>query len=170
MYREIIIDQWKNLYSDFAKEYEILRNRGNETASFNRWYEARIHRWNSITYSEGIILEQENNPDFSRELLKVLKGFKFRNVEPEKEKPMWIGIVAGVIAGVAVSAILTFLGWGKIKAVISGAVLLVVIIAAFSKENADYKNQEDKRVKEEYIQQLRGHQKEIIAVCDKYHM
>lgn len=168
MYREILMNQWKNLYSDFAGEYDILKNQGNATAAFNRWYEARIHRWNSITYSEGILLEQENNPSFSKELQSVLKNFRFTDVPPVKEGKLWIGITIGVTAGIIVGRVLILLHWEKMKAIISGIVLLIAIIAAFAKSNADKKIQEQKRMKDKYVQQLKDYQNQILIVCDKY--
>ncbi len=170
MYRETLMAQWNNLYSDFAGEYEILKKQENVTASFNHWYEARVHRWNSITYPEGIILEQLNKPDFSRELKKAFKGFKFEEVKPAEEKPLWMGIAAGIAAGVLAGGILTLLHWGKTEVIISGVVLLAAVIVVFFKKNADDGRQEEKRVKEEYIQQLRDYQKELIAVCNRYQM
>lgn len=168
MYRETLMNQWKNLYSDFAGEYDILKNHGNATAAFNRWYEARVHRWSSITYSEGILLEQENNSSFSKELQSVLKNFRFTDVPPMKEGPLWLGIAVGVAAGVIAGRVLMLLHWGKMKAIISGIALLIVIIAAFAKSNADKRNQEQKRIKEEYVQQLKDYQNQILIVCDKY--
>lgn len=168
MYRETLMDQWKNVYSDFAGEYEILQHQGEATAAFNRWYEARVHRWSSMTYSEGILLEQENNPEFSAGLRSVLKSFRFSKVEAGQEKPSWPGIAAGVAAGILVGGILMLLHWGRIKAIISGAVMLVVVVAAFSRKNADDAKQEQKRVRESYIRQLKDYQRELIAVCDQY--
>lgn len=170
MYRETLIDQWKSLYSDFAGEYELLRNQGEAAAAFNRWYEARIHRWSSITYSEGILLDQENNPAFSADLRSALKAFRFHKVEPAGEKPLWMGMAAGLAAGVIVGGLLMLFHWGKIKAIISGIVMLVVIVTAFSRKNADFEKQEQKRVKESYIQQLKDYQKELIAVCGQHQM
>lgn len=169
MYRETLMNQWKNLYSDFAGEYDILKNQGNATAAFNRWYEARVHRWSSITYSEGILLEQENNPSFSKELQSVLKNFRFIDVPAIEEKPLWIGIAVGAVAGVIAGRVLMMLHWGKMKAIVSGIVLLIVIIAAFAKSNADKKMHEHKRIKDEYVQQLKDYQNQILIVCDKYH-
>lgn len=168
MYRETLMNQWKNLYSDFAGEYDILKNQGNATAAFNRWYEARVHRWSSITYSEGILLEQENNPSFSKELQSVLKNFRFTDVPPVKEGQLWIGAAAGVAAGVIAGRVLMLLHWGKMKAIISGIVLLIVIIAAFAKSNADKRVQEQKRMKDEYVQQLKDYQGQLLIVCDKF--
>lgn len=170
MYRETLIDQWKNLYSDFAGEYERLQHQGDATAAFNRWYEARVHRWNSITYSEGILLEQENNPAFSTNLRLVLQNFRFHSVKPQTGQPVWIGIAASALGGGIATGTLLLFHWGEIKAIISGAALFVVIAAAFSKKNADSKKLEQKRVKEAYIQQLKDYQSELIAICNKYDM
>ena len=99
MYQKVLIDQWKNLYSDFAEEYELLQSQGDAVTAFNRWYEARVHRWSSVAYSEGIILEQENKPDFSEELQHVIKKFQFNKVEADGETSLWMGTVAGVALG-----------------------------------------------------------------------
>lgn len=170
MYRETLIAQWNNLYSDFAGEYETLRKHENVIASFNRWYEARIHRWNSITYSEGIILEQENNPDFCDELKGVLKKFRFTKVEASDSSPKWIGIVAGLIGGGLAGGVLALLHWGIVRTVISGVIVFIMIAIGFSKKNTDTEKKEAARVKEAYIQQLKDYQKTLIAVCDKYKM
>ncbi len=170
MYRETLMDQWKNLYSDFAGEYDLLKNQGEAAAAFNRWYEARVHRWSSMTYSEGILLDQEDNPAFSTRLRSVLKAFRFHKVEPAGEKPFWMGMAAGAAAGVLAGGVLMLLHWGKFKAILSGIVIFVVIATAFSRRNADFAKQEQARVRENYIQQLKDYQKELIAVCDQYQM
>lgn len=168
MYREILMDQWKNLYCDFAGEYELLQNQGNAATAFNRWYEARVYRWSSVTYSEGILLEQENNPAFSKELQSVLKSFRFHDVASAIEKPIWMGVAIGIAAGIFIGGVLMLFHGGRIKAIVSAIVLFVVIIVAFQKKNTDGKVQEQKRVKDGYIQQLRDYQNKLVAVCDKY--
>lgn len=168
MYREALIDQWNNLYSDFAGEYETIKKQENMIASFNRWYEARIHRWNSIAYSEGIILEQEKNPDFSDELKTVLRSFRFTEVEASDAFPKWIGIAAGLIGGGIAGGALALLHWGIARSVLSGGIVFIIIAVGFSKKNADTEKKEAERVKEAYIRQLMDYQKALIAVCDKY--
>lgn len=58
MYRETLTGQWKNLSGDFAQEYDRLLAKGEAPGCFAGWYETRIHRWQSVAYPEGIILEQ----------------------------------------------------------------------------------------------------------------
>lgn len=58
MYRETLTGQWKNLSGDFAQEYDRLLTKGEAPGCFAGWYETRIHRWQSVAYPEGIILEQ----------------------------------------------------------------------------------------------------------------
>ena len=115
MYRETLIGQWVNLYNDFAHDFELLQHQEKAPDNFNRWYKTRIHRWKSITYSEGILLEQVNNAEFTERLLAEMEKFCFQPVEPEKEKPAWTGIAAGAAAGAAAGGVLSFLHWGGQK-------------------------------------------------------
>lgn len=170
MYSETLMNQWTNLYSDFAGEYEEIKKQGNEPYGFNRWYEARIHRWSSIAYSEGMILEQEKKPDFSNELIQVMKNFSFKKVESTNESKVWIGIIIGIVVGGLTGGILGMIHWGIIKSVLSGIILFAVIAASYSKKCADDKRKEDSRVKKEYIQQLREYQRNLMDVCTKYNV
>lgn len=168
MYREVLMDQWKNLYCDFDGEYEILRYRGNEVTAFNRWYEARVHRWSSITYSEGILLEQENNADFSKELQSVLNSFRFHDVDFGDVKPNWKGIVAAIAIGIIVTGLLMMLHIGQMKSIVSGGVLFVVIAVTLQRKRMEYEKYRQKCLKDGYIQQLKDYQDKLAAVCDKY--
>ena len=170
MYRDTLSNQWKNLYSDFAGEYDTLVKQMNEPICFNRWYEARIHRWNSITFPEGIILEQENNRDFANELKLTLDKFSFNKVESAKTKSIWFGIVIGIAFGLIVGGVLYLLPLDLLfwRIIISGIISAVMVSAVFIKKHNVTKKQEKKRVKDAYIRQLEEYEKELIAVCDKY--
>lgn len=168
MYRETLMNQWQNLCCDFAGEYELLRNQRDAVTAFNRWYEARIHRWGSITYSEGILLEQEKNPNFTKELQLILKSFRFHDVELKNKKPFGTGIVAGTVAGIIAGGVLMAFHVGQMKAIASGCVLFVTMAVTFQKKNTDDEKQNQKHMKDEYLQQLMDYQDKLEAVCDKY--
>lgn len=170
MYWEILQSQWKNLYSEFAAEYERLNVQLDETAAFNHWYEAKIHRWNSVVYTEGIILEQQNNDLFSKEIKEAMENFQFKKVEKQNLQINWIGLVVGTVVCLCAGKILTVLNWGKFRAIISGLVLWAVIVSAIFQNNSKMKKEEERRIKAEYIQQLKDYQKQLEAVCDKFNM
>ena len=216
MYKDTLKGQWKNLYSDFAQEYDRLLTQGTAPGCFAQWYETRIHRWQSVAYPEGIILEQteraisdkpipsmgsvaesrseepseeaesvepsepteqehEAEPTqpsdpaaFSRELTDVMKDFRFRAVEPRPIKPMWQCIAAGAAAGLVSAGILALLHWAALRVIPSGIVVCVVVALGFMRSRDAERIQEEKRVKEEYVSQLRDYLTELTAVCDKY--
>lgn len=168
MYRETLMNQWANLYSDFDHDFELLQNQGKAPDCFNRWYATRLHRWSSITYSEGILLEQENNPEFAHHLKNTMGNFRFQFVTPAKKIPVWPGIAVGAAVGAAASAILMLVHWGAIKSVIGGIVLCMVIASGSFRSNAAFRKKEKNREKNEYVGQLKDYKKKLIAVCDKY--
>lgn len=168
MYKETLNAQWKNLYSDFAQEYDLLKTKGNEPGCFDRWYEARIHRWQSVAYPEGMILEQTGLADFARELTDVMKRFRFQYVESRQGRPVWWGIVLGLAAGVAAAVVLKLLHWSTVRVILSGIVVCIVAVLGFVRAEEAAKESECKRVKEEYVGQLKAYEKELTAVCDKF--
>ena len=58
--------------------------------------------------------------------------------------------------------------WNWIRIIVGGIMLFIFTEALFLKKNTDHKKQEQKRVKEEYMQQLKKYQDELTAVCEKY--
>lgn len=168
MYRETLLEQWKNLYSDFDNEFELLQRNGAAPECFDRWYEARVHRWCSITYSEGILLEEMNRPEFADELLNVMRSFRFHPVNPAGERPVRTGIAAGAAAGIAVWGILTLLHWGAARALISGITICAVTVSAVFRSNAAFRKEEQIRVRKAYVEQLKDYQQALTDVCDHY--
>lgn len=170
MYRETFIGQWINLCSDFDHDFELLQHQGEAPESFNRWYKTRVHRWKSITYSEGILLEQVNNAEFAERLRTEMEKFCFQLVEPEKEKSAWTGIAAGAAAGAAAGGILAFLHWGAAKVVISGIALFAVTAAGSLQSNAACRKEEQKRVREGYIGQLKSYEGTLLELFNQYNI
>lgn len=168
MYREALIDQWINLYSDFSQNYDMLKIQGKEPDVYNQWYMTRIHRWNSVSYSEGIMLDQLNQPDFSRELRAVLKEFCFQTVETSGESPVWRGPLIGLAVGVAAAVGMKVLQWGTLRASISGIILFAVVTVAFQNSAATSRKQEQERIKNGYVEQLKNYENILKKICEKY--
>lgn len=168
MYRDTLIEHWRNLYSDFAQEYDRLKAWGNEPNCFERWYETRIHRWQSVAYPEGMILEQVDNSEFAQELTDVMKAFRFEYIEPKAAKPIWYGIVLGLAAGIVSAVFLALLHWETVRIILSGIVVFIVAALGFVRSEESAKNNELKRVKEAYIDQLKEYSEKLTAVCDKF--
>ena len=170
MYQETLIDQWDNLCVDFTAEFEFLHKQGNATASFNRWYEARIHRWSSSVYAEGKILSQLQKQDFAQRLIAEMKRFHFSEVPPANRKAVWSGIPVGLLAGAVCGGALFFLHWSMIRCILSGVVVLAVISGAFYKKNEAFNKLGQDNVKNAYIRQLTDYKNELLAVCRQFHI
>lgn len=170
MYRETLKDQWKNLYCDFESEYDVVSKQGEKPSCLNRWYSARSHRWSSVTYAEGIILEQEKKPEFAQALQNAINSFQFKKEAPAKEKsaPAYCGIGAAV--GVLAGVISYFFHVGLFKSIISGLVVCVVAIAALLRHAATYNESEIKREKQAYVAQLKDYVNALQKVCEQYNI
>ena len=169
MYTKTLKSQWKNLCSDFYQEFELLNLKGNDAASFNSWYSVRIHRWNSIAYSEGIILDQQNNPQLSSAILASLANFKFRHVDKPKTKSAWSGIAVGGAAGVVTAfAVNYFFDWKTFSTVIAGAAAFMVCAASAVGLSSGSSRDEDEKLRQEYLSQLESYWGELEKVCRKF--
>lgn len=168
MYSETFKEQWRNLYSDFAQEYDRLTQKGDAPACFRQWYETRLHRWQSVAYPEGIILEQTGNSALSRELTDAMRDFTFSPVEPQPVKPMWLSAVLGLIAAALSSVLLLLFHWNPIRVVISAIVVFIVTTLGFARSVTSAQEAEAKRVRDAYVAQLREYADTLTAVCDKY--
>lgn len=165
MYTNTLKGQWENLCADFSQEFDRLKSQGNIPSSLNSWYNVRIHRWNSIAYSEGIILGQQDNPDFSRELLDAIGRFTFRRIDQPKAKSSLLGIITGAFIAIgAYVAVRYLLGWGAVKSLVTGAAAFAVCTAGAMRSSSDGGNNE----RQGYISQLEGYWPELEAVCEKF--
>ena len=81
MYQDTLKNQWENLCADFEKDFDITITKGKIPVCFNEWYKVRAYRWRSFTYSEGIILEQNTDPEFAEKLLELIESFSFKSVD-----------------------------------------------------------------------------------------
>jgi len=168
MYRPILENQWRSLCGDFAQEYQRLSSGGDILKSFDDWYATRIRRWGSAGYSEGLILDQQENEAFSRDLRKAMAEFHFNRVDSAPAKPVWVGPAVGIGTGLVAGLGLAFLKWGTVKSAISGIVLCgVVTVALMKKTEADQKADQD-RVRNSYKGQVEAHLQKLMAVCDQY--
>ena len=170
MYQDALIEQWDNLCGDFAGEFDFLSKQGNAVASFNRWYEARAHRWSSGTYAEGIILSQLQKPDFAERLRNTINRFRFSEVPPAGRKALWFGVPAGLLAGIMCGGVLFFLHWSAVRSIISGIVVVVVVSGAFYKKNEAFNNKEQHNIKDAYMRQLTDYRSELLAICHQFHV
>lgn len=171
MYQDALSNQWRNLYSDFSAEYETLSKQPNSVSAFNRWYEARVHRWSSIAYQEGVILDEEKNPEFAEELRRQMQAFKFRAVASGKV-PRSTGqdaLISGGCGGLIGVGMLA-LQFGMIKSIITGGISIAALMVALSRNRANSQHQEEQRVKDNYTQQLKDYLPSLIGVCEKYGM
>lgn len=170
MYQKTLMDQWDNLCADFAGEFDFLCKQGNAAASFNRWYEARVHRWSSDVYAEGMILAQLQKRDFAQQLTGAMKRFRFREVPSINEKSVWSGIPVGLLVGAVCGGMMSFLHWSVIRSIISGIVALVVVSGALYKKNEAFNQKALNDVKKAYIRQLTDYRSELLAICRQHHI
>ena len=168
MYSDTLKEQWRNLYSDFAQEYDRLTLKGDAPACFRQWYETRLHRWQSVAYPEGIILEQTGDAALSRELTDAMRNFAFSPVKPQPVRPMWLSAALGLIAASFSSALLLLFHWNPIRIVISGIVVFIVTALGVARSVTSAREAEAKRVRDAYVAQLRDYLGTLTAVCDKY--
>lgn len=168
MYQDTLKEHWKNLYSDFAQEYDRLKMKGKEPDCFDDWYHTRIHRFQSVAYPEGIILEQVGNAEFLQALTDTMKEFRFELVEPQEGKPLWQGILLGIAAGGASALLLLLLHWETVRLILSGIVVFVVVFLGFWRSEQAAKLAEQKRVKETYVGQLRDYWEKLSDVCGAF--
>lgn len=169
MYLKALKGQWKNLCSDFYQDFDILKLNSNDTASFNSWYSTRIHRWNSVAYAEGIILDQQNNPQLSSAILASLGNFRFRCVDKPKEKSAWSGIIASAVAGAfAAFAVRYFLDWKSVGTILTGAMAFIVCAVSALRLSSGSGRDSDDKLRQEYLSQLEGYWSELETVCRKF--
>lgn len=167
-YKETFSQQWRNLYSDFAQEYERLLTKGSAPGCFREWYETRIHRWRSVVYPEGMILEQEKNPEMTQALSDAMRDFHFEKVEPQPEKPVWQPIAVGLAAGILSSLVMALLHWSPLRSVLSGVVVAIVVISGYWKSRSLARDAERVRVRQAYADQLKDYLPKLTAVCEQF--
>lgn len=168
MYQDTLKEHWKNLYSDFAQEYDRLKMKGKQPDCFDDWYTTRIHRFQSVAYPEGIILEQVDNAELSQALTDTMKDFRFELVEPQEGKPIWQGIVLGLAAGGVSALVLLLLHWETVRLILSGIVVFIVVLLGFWRSEQAAGLSEQKRVKEAYVGQLKEYWQKLSDVCDQF--
>lgn len=167
-YKETFSQQWRNLYSDFAQEYERLLTKGKAPGCFREWYETRIHRWRSVVYPEGMILDQEKNPEMTKALSDAMRDFHFEKVEPAPEKPLWQPFAVGLTAGIVSGVLMALLRWSPLRSVLSGAVVAIVVISGYLKSRSLARDAERVRVRQAYADQLKDYLPKLTAVCDSF--
>ena len=169
MYTQTLKGQWRDLCSDFYQKFDTIMLRGNDAASLNTWYSVRVHRWNSVAYSEGIILDQQNNPELSKAVLDALGGFRFRQTDKPRAKSAWPGLIAGAAAGVgAAFAVKHFLDWGSIRTTLTGALAFIACAVSAVRLSSGSAKDADEKLRREYLSQLEDYWGELEAVCRKF--
>lgn len=175
-YREQLKGQWENLCADFAGNFETLLTQGEAPGCFIQWYEARIHRWRSASYPEGIMLEQKANPEFARHLTAAMEDFEFKRVESAGRKSFWPGIILGVAAGLAATFCMRYYVfdaaasglWSWLGSGLFGAFLFAACSVRSFRRSARINREEDERVKSAYVGQLRDYMEKLLLVCKNY--
>lgn len=169
MYINTLKSQWENLCDDFYQDFDIIMLKGNNAASLNSWYSVRIHRWNSVAYSEGIILEQQNNPQLANAILASLQNFSFRNVDAPKAKSSWPGLIASAAVGVgATLAAKFFFDWKLFTAILTGAAAFTVCAVPALRLLSGSDSNSNENIKQEYLSQLRAYWGKLEAACRKF--
>lgn len=173
MYQELLKSQWKTLCGDFSAEFDYLTSKGEFNKDipnvYNEWFQTRIHRWSSVVYTEGVTLNQLNNPGFAGKLRSTMQQFSFTLVSREKEKQQWPGAVIGIALGV----VIFFL----IKHLFSRSVILSVIAGILSGFGISYRyfasvdsanRNEANRVKNAYVSQVQEWEANLLDICQEY--
>ena len=169
MYIKTLKGQWENLCSDFYQEFDLLKLRGDSAASFNSWYSVRIHRWNSVAYSEGIILDQQNNSQLSSAILSSLGEFRFRHVDAPRQKSAWTGIIEGAFIGLFTALLIKYLlDWRLLSTILAGLVVFIMSAVSIFMLLSNSSGAIDEKLKQEYISQLEDYWPKLESVCKKF--
>lgn len=169
MYQDKLKTYWNNLCGDFSAEYSRLRLQKSVPAVLNEWYQTRIHRWNSVVYAEGITLDQQNDPEFTRDLNAVLRKFSFMAVEEKDPAPSWLSLPAGLAAGTGITlASRLLLQRSLLISTAAGALIALAAGAGISKSVSDAARKESDRIRNAYAAQLRGWEEELLRVCREH--
>lgn len=169
MYQDMLKNQWENLCADFAKNFDLIITKGNIPDCLNEWYKTRAYRWRSITYSEGVILEQNANPEFAEKLLELIESFSFKSVESAPKKSFLPQIAIGVILGIVIALLSKLCFFDTVKSYLLGFALCVMFCFFEYKRASTFNQNESQRVKSEYVNQLKDYYlKHLIKLCKSY--
>ena len=176
MYQDTLKNQWENLCADFAKNFDLIITKGNIPDCLNEWYKARAYRWRSITYSEGVILEQNTSPEFAEKLVELIEDFRFKYIEPAQKKSFLPKIALSAALGVVVAVVSKFYFYDALNAAgnwlkpcLTGAALFVVFDVWAYRHVSNFNQDNDKQIKSGYIDQLKNfYQKHLLTFCESY--
>lgn len=168
-YIEKFSAQWDKLISDFTVEIGKKRAEEITAEAANKWYRTRIHRWNSIVETEGLVLEHENAPELKEALLTEMGSFSF--AEPKLyKKPSFmlrIAIGTGLIILLSILPVILF-DIGKLKAVFAAVLIIGVMLAEYrSKVNSVFQKAQ-KYIMNTYIEQLKDCKKRLVEICKSH--
>ena len=169
IYQDTLKNQWENLCADFEKDFDITITKGNIPACLNEWYKVRAYRWRSLTYSEGIILEQNTSSEFAEKLLELIESFSFKSVESTQKKSFLPKIAIGVILGIVIALLSKLCFFDTVKSYLLGSALCVMFCFFTYKRASTFNQNENQRVKSEYVKQLKDHYlKHLLKLCKSY--
>lgn len=168
-YSEIFVMQWKTFCNDFKINAARRKDAGLKADKLDEWYALNIRRWESSIETEGSILEQQNNREFTDKFLAQLKAFRFVEAQTRTDNKLVIGGCVTVLAGLAVS-VLEYL---VLPIPPMFRFLIAIVVIAASVLNAlqgiqKSKDAEYERIRKEFLKQLTEHGDKLASLCRSY--
>lgn len=170
-YRSILTAQWQDVCTSFERDYNGLALRGELPKQLNEWYSVKCHRWSSVVYAEGQILDQVGNDAFAKTLRKALADFKFKKVVSNEANHQRTAPLIGLSVAVIV-AVMAFFGlhWILWKTVLIAVLtLLGVTIPLQERTKRNIKNDEV-RIKQDYMNQLLAQKETLLLLCEEFNI
>lgn len=168
-YKNKFESQWNNLRADFAAKIEKTPVELLSPKELNSWLQARTHRWSSVVEMEGLILDQEDNPELSSELRSALGSVSVEQVNAGKAPSPILHIgVGAVIAAVFAVVSKVLLDRGTMMAVVLAVLTVAAAICEYTIFSSSKKKELEKALRSGYVKQLDEYKRELLSICDKY--
>lgn len=155
MYRESLLRQWENLIADFSQTHCNADAEALDTEKLNSWYEQRIKCFSSLVMLEGIELDQQNNPEFARELREKIAAFRFLPETNQSGFSVYKTLAVNLLPGIALGLLTAFCTkWFILWPILLGVIMVLAgVLLTFSQAHTA-RGKSNERLTEKYAQQL----------------
>ena len=139
-------------------------------AEMGKRYQVRAYRFSSVTSSEGLMLDQLEQPAFASALREKIGQFRFEKQPPVQTTPEWVGIPAGLAVSVVLGMVLKRRPkpLGTFPLVLICLVCFLLIVAVALNITNRQRMEGLQRERKAYIEQLNAYLVQLLSVCDQY--
>ncbi len=168
-YKNSFSGQWDSLKVAFKAEMSKLPADAITLKKLGDWYRAYSFRWSSIVETEGLLLGEQKNEQFRRELLNGISDFKFQEIKGIKKPSFVVKLLIAIAVAIVIGLVLHFALKAKVWIIIVQAVVcLLASLVSYASSLDKYEKNSVNHLVEGYAKQLEEYKNTLIVICDKY--